>query len=42
MIGMRNAMIHEYDDIDLEAVWNTTQIDIPPLVNMLENMLNKR
>ena len=25
MIGMRNRMIHGYDDVDLEIVWNTVQ-----------------
>lgn len=29
MIGMRNIMIHEYDDIDLHIVWNTVRNHLP-------------
>jgi uncharacterized protein with HEPN domain len=36
MIGMRNVMIHDYDTIDLAAVWDTVQRDLPPLIAELE------
>ena len=36
MIGMRNLMIHEYDDVDLEIVWETVQNNLPPLIAQLE------
>jgi len=29
MTGMRNRMIHGYDDIDMDIVWNTSQESIP-------------
>ena len=29
MGGMRNKLIHEYDDVDLEEVWKTLTTDIP-------------
>jgi uncharacterized protein with HEPN domain len=29
MAGMRDNLIHEYDDIDLEEVWKTSDRDIP-------------
>lgn len=29
MIGMRNFLIHAYDDVDLKVVWKTVQKDIP-------------
>ena len=25
MVGMRNIMIHEYEDVDLDIVWDTVQ-----------------
>ena len=39
MIGMRNFMIHEYDDIDLNVVWETISFDLPPLVTNLEKIM---
>jgi uncharacterized protein with HEPN domain len=39
MIGMRNVMIHGYDDVDLTAVWNTVKDDLPALIEALECVL---
>jgi uncharacterized protein with HEPN domain len=36
MIGMRNRLIHQYDDLDLETIWDTIQISLPELIVMLE------
>jgi uncharacterized protein with HEPN domain len=36
IIGMRNRVVHEYGRVDLEAVWQTTQDDIPGLLAQLE------
>ena len=36
MIGMRNFLIHEYDDVDLTIVWDTIQTDLPPLISAIE------
>ncbi|MBI3960285.1 MAG: DUF86 domain-containing protein [Chloroflexi bacterium] len=36
MIGMRNRMIHNYDDIDLYIVWQTVQHDLPRLIALIE------
>ena len=37
--GMRNRLVHEYDDIDLSIVWNVIQVDIPPLIAALQSVL---
>jgi uncharacterized protein with HEPN domain len=29
MIGMRNVLIHDYIEVDLEAVWLTVKDDLP-------------
>ncbi|MBD1845037.1 DUF86 domain-containing protein [Cyanobacteria bacterium FACHB-63] len=42
IIGMRNRLIHEYDDLDLEAIWDTTQIAVPELVAILEKLIPAR
>jgi uncharacterized protein with HEPN domain len=39
MIGMRNAIIHEYDDIDMVIVWDTVKKDIPALIYTIEKLL---
>ncbi len=39
MIGMRNRVIHAYDDVDVEIIWETVQRDIPPLTAQLEALL---
>ncbi len=39
MAGMRDNLIHEYDDVDLEEVWKTSNKDIPDLVALLEPLL---
>ena len=38
---MRDNLIHEYDDIDLNEVWKTAERDIPELLTLLEPLLIK-
>lgn len=33
--GLRNRLVHEYDNISLEVIWNITQTEIPELVEKL-------
>lgn len=35
MTEMRNLVIHEYDDVDLEIVWSTVQRDLPQLIQWI-------
>ncbi len=37
--AMRNILIHDYDDVDLDVVWATLQRDVPPLITRLEHYL---
>ena len=39
MAGMRDALIHGYDDVDLDEVWKTAGADIPALLAALEPLL---
>ena len=34
--GMRNRLVHEYDDINLNIVWNVLQEEIPKLIRELK------
>jgi len=39
MIGMRNMMIHEYDGVDMYIIWETVNTDLPPLIDVIECIL---
>ena len=39
MAGMRDHLIHAYDVIDLEEVWNTATRDVPEVLVKLEPLL---
>jgi uncharacterized protein with HEPN domain len=34
--AMRNILIHDYDDVDLDMVWETAKRDLPKLILHLE------
>ena len=36
--GMRNRMIHGYDDINMDVVWDTAERDIPHLIQIVESL----
>lgn len=36
--GMRNQMIHRYDDIDMAIVWETVERDISYLIQSIESV----
>jgi len=38
IIGMRNRLIHDYDEIDLDLLWETITKDIPELIEKLESI----
>jgi len=39
MIGQRNVMAHEYDEIDHERVYNLVKQHLPGLVSLLEPLV---
>jgi len=41
IMGMRNKLIHEYDDVDLHEVWKTIKDDIPDLISRIEPLLKQ-
>jgi uncharacterized protein with HEPN domain len=38
--GMRNVLVHEYDLVDWEAVWDTSQENLPQLMAAIEPYIN--
>ncbi|MBI3819979.1 MAG: DUF86 domain-containing protein [Planctomycetes bacterium] len=38
IIGMRNRLVHEYDRIEVQVVWETLTIEIPILLPKIEKL----
>ncbi|MXX54080.1 MAG: DUF86 domain-containing protein [Dehalococcoidia bacterium] len=38
---LRNRLVHEYDRIDLDTLWNIIQDHIPPLIEQLEDLISQ-
>lgn len=41
MAGMRDVLIHGYDQVDLEEVWKTAAVDIPDVLAKIEGLRSK-
>jgi len=39
IIGMRNRLVHGYDLIDFDLLYDTVRTDLPPLIENLERIL---
>jgi uncharacterized protein with HEPN domain len=38
IIGMRNRLVHGYETVDLNVLWDTIADDLPPLITELEKV----
>ena len=38
MAGMRDKLIHDYLDVDLDVVWRTVEIDLPLLKELISKI----
>jgi uncharacterized protein with HEPN domain len=41
MYGMRNRIVHDYFQIDLEVVWRTVQVDLPSLRQQIAALIDQ-
>lgn len=41
MRGLRNRIIHNYDDIDYKIIWNVLQNEIPELIQQIEAIIDE-
>lgn len=39
VVGMRNRLIHGYDTVDLDILWQTIEVDLPLLIEHLTTMI---
>jgi uncharacterized protein with HEPN domain len=37
--GIRNRVVHGYDEIDVAIIWNVVQSELPPLVPLIERVI---
>lgn len=42
IVGMRNRLIHGYDAMDMNLLWDTVTVDLPPLIEALEQILQEK
>jgi uncharacterized protein with HEPN domain len=42
MIGMRNRIVHGYDDLDPDSAWKVAAEDVEPVIAALERALARR
>jgi uncharacterized protein with HEPN domain len=42
MSGMRDKLIYEYHGVDIDTVWQTLHEDIPPLKDMIQEIIDKQ
>ncbi len=41
IIGMRNRLVHGYDAVDADILWDIVQQDLPPLIKQLEAIVQE-
>jgi uncharacterized protein with HEPN domain len=39
IVGMRNRIIHGYDAVDSETIWNVVEVHLPALMMQIERIL---
>lgn len=39
IVGLRNRLVHGYDAVDLDILWDIVQQDLPPLIGALQEIV---
>jgi len=42
IVGLRNRLIHGYDEVDFDILWQIVTEDLPPLVITLKKILSEQ
>ena len=40
VVGLRNRLIHGYDEVDFDVLWSIVERDLPPLIRALESAVD--
>jgi len=40
-LGLRNRLVHGYDAVDVDILWDIVQQDLPPLIERLEAIVQE-
>jgi uncharacterized protein with HEPN domain len=40
LIGLRHRLVHAYDQVDLDIIWNIATSDLPPLLASLDRLIS--
>ncbi|MGB7413182.1 MAG: DUF86 domain-containing protein [Thermosynechococcaceae cyanobacterium] len=40
MAGMRDILTHQYDEVDLDTIWEVIQTDIPQIIEIVQPLLS--
>jgi len=38
MVGTRDRLIHGYDRVDVDVMWDIIKVDLPPLIESLQEI----
>ncbi len=41
IIGLRNILIHEYDTVDIDTLWDLLNSDLPDMIEILERIISE-
>lgn len=41
IIGMRNIIVHDYDNVNIEIIWDTLISDVPNLNRQIKRILSE-
>ncbi len=39
IVGLRNRVIHGYDEVDFDIVWDVVTLDLPPMIAAIDRYL---
>ncbi len=39
MAGMRDVIVHEYDQLDFDVIWDVVENKLPELMNLIDSLL---
>ena len=41
IVGMRNRIVHGYDEVDFDILWDVVELHLPPLVDEVRRALDQ-